>query len=585
MTALRTLLRPALWTPATEDAAGKYPVPPPPLLQHIRDTRKGQAELSEVLGERVREAVELLIQGHGEALKAHCAAVDPADVYRAACRVAMRLVVILFAESRDLLPRDNAVYHESYGLNGLLERLEHAAARGGAPAAGGISAWPRVLALFRLVREGSHHPDLPVTAYGGDLFAPGVPGAGTNDHDAAFQPLDPYGARSAGIAVRDAAAARPLDPPGEHGAGTNTREAAASRPSRPFDSPGTRGAEDGLAQALTVFESACFESGAEVMPDRDVHALLKLLTRTTIRIRQGRGGAVRTVVPVDFSDLSSEYVGILYEGLLDYELKTAPPGDPVIFLAVGDQPALPLSRLEAMDEPALKALFESLKENRGAAADAAGADDLPEDADGGESAGEERQPPEAALRASAGPNRPRSSNRPQPPSRNRTSGSATAPGRSGGRAVRRRPRGWSGSRVAGTPRNAGSPSMRSSARRPGSSSSPPYSAPCAPLPVIRRPRRGPWPNGSRRRCASFIGSWSSRMCTGRRARASMRSSAIRRGTSPSPSPRSSSPTSILFTAPTASRKRCGSSRSTSGTARGSAAGWTTTPVSAPSRTS
>ena len=39
-----------------------------PLLQAIRDTRKGQAELSEVLGERVRGAVELLIQGHGEAL-------------------------------------------------------------------------------------------------------------------------------------------------------------------------------------------------------------------------------------------------------------------------------------------------------------------------------------------------------------------------------------------------------------------------------------------------------------------------------------------------------------------------------------
>ena len=30
-----------------------------------------------------------------------------------------------------------------------------------------------MLALSRLVSEGSHHPDLPVTAYGGDLFAPG----------------------------------------------------------------------------------------------------------------------------------------------------------------------------------------------------------------------------------------------------------------------------------------------------------------------------------------------------------------------------------------------------------------------------
>ena len=366
VTALRTLLNPVLWTPESEDAA-------PPLLQAIRDTRKGQAELSEVLGERVREAVEILIRGHGEALSVlahgpeaadvtayraypasgglrgvsspeaplggdnehhvhrgaalddHVSAVEirfddddpspgvtgvtPQDIYRAACRVAMRLVVILFAESRDLLPRDNALYHESYGLNGLLERLERTGARGGGLATG-FSAWPRVLALFTLVREGSHHPDLPVTAYGGDLFAPGTP---------------------------DAA--------------------------------------DGLSRALFVFENACFDD--DMLPDRDVHEMLKRLTRTTVRIRQGRGGT-RAVVPVDFSDLSSEYIGILYEGLLDYELKTAPPGDPVIFLSVGDQPALPLSRLEAMEDRALRTLFERLKES------ASAADAAPDGAEAGE---------------------------------------------------------------------------------------------------------------------------------------------------------------------------------------------------------
>ena len=285
VTALRALLRPDLWIPETE--AGD-----PPLLQAIRDTRKGQAELSEVLGERVREAVEVLIQGHGDVLKERCADVDPADIYRAACRVAMRLVVALFAEARELLPRENALYHESYGLNGLLERLQRDAAHGVAMDQG-YSAWPRVLALFRLVREGSHFPDLPVTQYGGELFAPGNDGT------------------------------------------------------------------DGVARALGVYENACFDG--EAMPDRDVYEMLRLLTRTTVRIRQGRS-SIRAAVPVDFSDLSSEYIGVLYEGLLDYELKTAPPGDPVIFLAAGDHPALPLSRLEDMDDRALKALFENLKD-------------------------------------------------------------------------------------------------------------------------------------------------------------------------------------------------------------------------------
>ena len=171
VTALRTLLSPALWTPGSEDDA-------PPLLQAIRDTRKGQAELSEVLGERVREAVEILISGHGDAVSVLAegpeeadiaeyrayledvagvssaevpfgddetlSGVSSQDIYRAACRVAMRLVVILFAESRELLPRDNALYHESYGLNGLLEQLERGAARGSALATS-FGAWPRVL--------------------------------------------------------------------------------------------------------------------------------------------------------------------------------------------------------------------------------------------------------------------------------------------------------------------------------------------------------------------------------------------------------------------------------------------------------
>ncbi len=287
VTALRTLLAPALWTPKAKGASS-------PLLEAILESRKGQAELSAVLGERVREAVEILVQSHGDVLKEQCANCDPAEIYRAAVRMVMRMVVVLFAESRDLLPRDNALYHGAYGLTGLLEDLEKIAGRGGSLLARTFSAWPRLLALFRLVKRGSHHEQLPVPAYGGELFAPG-----------------------------DAA------------------------------SP------DGLLRALFVFENACFDR--ELLPDRDVHRMLERLTRTRVKLRQGRAG-IWVPAPVDFSDLSSEYIGILYEGLLDFELKTAPPGDPVIFLAVGNQPALPLSRLEAMDDRALTDLLEKMKD-------------------------------------------------------------------------------------------------------------------------------------------------------------------------------------------------------------------------------
>jgi hypothetical protein len=292
--AFRLLLSEALWTPPTEGTAS-------PLLAAIQDSRKGQAELSAALGERVRAAVEVLLHAHGEILSQKFVPADHPDVYRAAVRIVMRMVVVLFAESRELLPRTNPLYHGAYGLQGLREELVKQHARGTGRLARSWSGWPRVLSLFRLVHDGSHHPAMPVPAYGGELFAPGSP------------------------------------------------ESA-----------------DGIARALAVFETACFE--AEVLSDRDLHTMLELVTRTEVAIRQGRS-AVRVLTAIDFSDLSSEYIGILYEGLLDFELRTAPLGDPIVFLAVGNEPALPMSRLEAMDEKVLKALFEKLQKADAPASD------------------------------------------------------------------------------------------------------------------------------------------------------------------------------------------------------------------------
>src|SRR5690606_41058423 len=74
------------------------------------------------------------------------------DVCSSDLRVVMRMVVVLFAESRELLPRDNALYHGSYGLAGLLEELEKVDARGGARLRRSWNAWPRVLSLFQIGR-------------------------------------------------------------------------------------------------------------------------------------------------------------------------------------------------------------------------------------------------------------------------------------------------------------------------------------------------------------------------------------------------------------------------------------------------
>lgn len=315
--ALRRLLQPALHSPEREGESS-------PLVAAILASRQGQSELSASLGERVREAVELLIGAHGEAISASDLCDHGADVYRAAVRLVMRLVVLLFAESRDLLPRANPIYEGAYGLQGLFEALERAAARGRGRLEHRHGAWPRLLALFRLVHEGSAHEALPVPAYGGELFAPGDPAS-----------------------------------------------------------------PEALSRALSLFESACFDSTRQPIADRVVHDMLQLLTRSKVRVRQGRT-TTTTVVPVDFSDLSSEYIGILYEGLLDYELRRAPADDPIVFLAVGDEPALPLSRLEAMTDREIASLFEKLKQKKGATAEEEG---------GGEDGAEE---PEATEEVSEG---------------------------------------------------------------------------------------------------------------------------------------------------------------------------------------
>jgi hypothetical protein len=258
------------------------------LLAAIVDSRKGEAELSASLGERIRRAVELLIQAHAEPLKSLEGSVGNADIYRAATRMVMRLVVVLFAEARELLPLDNPVYFDSYSVKGLVHDLSTHAGGGGERLANRWCGWPRLLALFRLIYNGSPHAMLPVLRYGGGLFQ-----------------------------------------------------------------PGDLGAADPILRAVRIFEQT-----RNCPNDFEVQQLLDFVCQTTVRVQHGRG-SIPVKMPIDFSDLSSEYIGILYEGLLDFELRCA--DGPVVFLNLGDEPALPLDRLKGMDKKSLKDLVDRFK--------------------------------------------------------------------------------------------------------------------------------------------------------------------------------------------------------------------------------
>lgn len=102
---------------------------------------------------------------------------DAGDLYVAAVRMVMRVVVAGEAERLGMFPVTCPVYRQSYSLAGLRQELRDGCVRDRAGRSGRGAAWPRLLGLFRLVWKGSNHCELPMRAYGGELFEPGRPGS------------------------------------------------------------------------------------------------------------------------------------------------------------------------------------------------------------------------------------------------------------------------------------------------------------------------------------------------------------------------------------------------------------------------
>ncbi|MFI0964916.1 Eco57I restriction-modification methylase domain-containing protein [Streptomyces sp. NPDC021080] len=139
-------------------------------------------EVTEALGIQVRQAVELLVDAIGRAdaramehgapgLRA--SGVEASEVYRGAVAVMMRVVFLLFAEERGLLPADNEVYARSYSARFLRAELKSRAdAEGEASLEHTTAAWHRLIALFHAVHGGVSHPELELPAYDGSIFDP-----------------------------------------------------------------------------------------------------------------------------------------------------------------------------------------------------------------------------------------------------------------------------------------------------------------------------------------------------------------------------------------------------------------------------
>lgn len=135
-------------------------------------------EITEALGTQVRRSVELLVQAFSEARLEAARAGDPDpltekpdDVYQAAVTVMMRIVFLLFAEERDMLPTEQ-LYWDSYAIKDLLEGLRAQAGGGEDQLDETFDAWYRLLAVSRALHGGVNYDEMRMPAYGGSLLDP-----------------------------------------------------------------------------------------------------------------------------------------------------------------------------------------------------------------------------------------------------------------------------------------------------------------------------------------------------------------------------------------------------------------------------
>jgi hypothetical protein len=144
----------------------------------LKDSREAQAAVSTALAEQVLGALHELLRGLDAAapdLVRELARARPEHLYEGVLTVLMRLVFILYAEDRDLLPsrtdgRARRIYETSYSLRGLYEKLTEDAALNPDTMDERRGAWGQLLALFRLIHKG--HASHFVQARGGKLFDP-----------------------------------------------------------------------------------------------------------------------------------------------------------------------------------------------------------------------------------------------------------------------------------------------------------------------------------------------------------------------------------------------------------------------------
>ncbi|MBK8265189.1 MAG: N-6 DNA methylase [Nannocystis sp.] len=144
----------------------------------LTESRKYQNEVSTRLAEQVLGALLELLRGLQAAdeatrgqLLGELSRQDPQHIYGGLLTVLLRLVFLLYAEDRGLMPGE-PTWAAHYSVTGLYLRLREDAGRHPDTMDQRFGAWAGLLSLFRLVYTGGTHDRLHLPAREGRLFDP-----------------------------------------------------------------------------------------------------------------------------------------------------------------------------------------------------------------------------------------------------------------------------------------------------------------------------------------------------------------------------------------------------------------------------
>ncbi len=145
----------------------------------LAQSRRRQADVTGALADQVFSALQILLAGFeaaaerdGDGLLRDAAEREGDHLYAGLLTVLLRLVFLLYAEDRGLLPTEERTYAEHWSLLALYDRLQRDHGLHPDSMSRRFGAWGQLAALFRAVFLGMEHGTLRMPPRRGSLFDP-----------------------------------------------------------------------------------------------------------------------------------------------------------------------------------------------------------------------------------------------------------------------------------------------------------------------------------------------------------------------------------------------------------------------------